>query len=240
MNQKNVTTKKRTLYTELAYLIGILTLALGTAFMTRADFGLSMVVAPAYILHLKISESLSFFTFGMAEYTLQALLLLVMALILRRFRLSYLFSFVTAVIYGFTLDGFLLLAGLVPDGGMALRIAFFTVGMLLCSLGVSMMFHTYFSPAAYEFFVKEVSGKMRVDINRFKTVYDCVSCAVSLVLSFAFFGLWHFVGVNVGTVVTALLNGFIIGCFSRFFESRFTFKDRLPLRKLFEGKEGKE
>ena len=38
-------------YTELAYVLGILALALGTALMERADFGVSMVVAPAYLLH---------------------------------------------------------------------------------------------------------------------------------------------------------------------------------------------
>ena len=43
---------KRVFYTELAYAIGITVLALGTALMERADFGMSMVVAPAYLLHL--------------------------------------------------------------------------------------------------------------------------------------------------------------------------------------------
>lgn len=38
---------KRVFYTELAYAIGIIVLALGTALMERADFGMSMVVAPA-------------------------------------------------------------------------------------------------------------------------------------------------------------------------------------------------
>lgn len=52
---------KKTFYTELSYLLGILILALDTAFMERADFGVSMVVAPAYILHLKISQILQCF-----------------------------------------------------------------------------------------------------------------------------------------------------------------------------------
>ena len=52
--------------TELAYILGILTLALGTALMERADFGVSMVVAPAYLLHLKVSQFYLFFTFGTA------------------------------------------------------------------------------------------------------------------------------------------------------------------------------
>ena len=83
--------KKKTFYTEIAYIIGIITLALGTALMEKADFGMSMVVAPAYIIHLKLSELMPFFSFGMAEYTLQAVLLIIMMVFLRRFKLSYLF-----------------------------------------------------------------------------------------------------------------------------------------------------
>ena len=67
--------EKRVIYSELAYFFGILVLALGTALMERADFGISMVVAPAYILHLKLSEYLPFFSFGVAEYVFQAVLL---------------------------------------------------------------------------------------------------------------------------------------------------------------------
>ena len=90
--------QKKPFYTELAYVLGILAIALGTAFMERADFGMSMVVAPAYVLYRKFSTVWSFVTFGMMEYTLQALVLLLMGAVLRRFRLSYLFSFCTAVL----------------------------------------------------------------------------------------------------------------------------------------------
>ena len=96
--------KKRVFYTEFAYLMGVIILAIGTAFMTRADFGVSMVVAPAYLLHLKVSQYLPFFTFGMAEYVFQAILLIFMMILLRKVKLSYLFSFVTTIVYGIVLD----------------------------------------------------------------------------------------------------------------------------------------
>ena len=85
--------KKKIFYTELSYIIGLCSLALSAALMEKADFGVSMVVAPAYLLHLKISQFLPFFSFGMAEYTLQAVLLLLMVLVLRKFKVSYLFAF---------------------------------------------------------------------------------------------------------------------------------------------------
>lgn len=225
--------KKRVFYTELAYVFGILTLAFGTAFMERADFGMSMIVAPAYILHLKISQYLPFFSFGMAEYTLQAVLIILMALLLRKFKLSYLFSFVTAVIYGFVLDGTIWLTAFLPDGGIVLNVGLFVVGLLLGSLGVSLMFHTYISPEAYELFVKEVSANYQVDIHKFKTGYDCVSCVISIILSFAFFGLWHFEGIKLGTVFCALVNGYIISLCTKGLERSFRFEDKFKLRKYF-------
>ena len=67
---------KKVFFAEWAYVFGILALALGTALMEHANFGMSMVVAPAYLLHLKISQFFPAYTFGMSEYVLQAVLLI--------------------------------------------------------------------------------------------------------------------------------------------------------------------
>ena len=164
---------KKKFSTELAYVLGIVLVAWGVVLMEKADFGVSMVVAPAYLLYRWLSPAWHFFTFGMAEYCLQAVLLLAMSLLLRRFRISYLFSFVTAVVYGVVLDALMTLGAMLPSGGLALRGIYYAVGMLFCAAGVSAMFHTYISPEVYELFVKEVSAHFGVDINRFKTGYDC-------------------------------------------------------------------
>lgn len=226
--------KKRVFYTEFAYLLGLVALAFSTALVERADFGVSMVVAPAYLLHLKISEYLPFFSFGMAEYTLQAFLLIVMVIAIRRFRLSYLFSFVTAVLYGLVLDLSMLCVAYIPDNIFAVRIALYIVGLFGCSFGVSLLFHTYISPEVYELFVKEVSSIYSININKLKTIYDCSSCVVAILMSFAFFGLWHFEGIKIGTVICALFNGAIIGMFSKIFEKNFLFEDKFKFRKHFE------
>ena len=105
---------KKTMYTEAAYVFGVVLLALGTALMTKADFGLSMVVAPAYIVHVKLSVLWPFFSFGMASYVVEGILLMVLMLVVRRFKVAYLFSFVTALLYGVLLDAFLLPVGLLP------------------------------------------------------------------------------------------------------------------------------
>ena len=95
---------KKTLHSETAYLLGILALTFGTALMEKADFGVSMVVAPAYLVYLKVSEILPAFSFGMAEYFLHALLIITLCFIMKGYMRKYLFSFVTAVLYGTVLD----------------------------------------------------------------------------------------------------------------------------------------
>ena len=58
---------KRTFSTGLAYVFGIAFAAWGVVLMEKADFGVSMVVAPAYLLYRWLSPVWSFVTFGMAE-----------------------------------------------------------------------------------------------------------------------------------------------------------------------------
>lgn len=224
---------RRPFYTELAYVIGLTALAFGTALMERADFGMSMVVAPAYLIYLKVSSTLSWFTFGMAEYCFQAFLIIVLAVVLRRFRRKYLFSFVTAFIYGSVLDLMIRAVGLIPGEGIMPRTGFYLSGMIFCAVGVSLLFTTYISPEAYELFVKEISSTYNLNINKTKTVYDCCSCMVAIVMSFIFIGFGHFEGVKLGTVFCALVNGWLIGQCTRLFEKHFDFTDAFGLRKIF-------
>lgn len=225
---------KKKFYTELTYILGLLILPLGAALMTKANFGLSMVIAPAYILHLKVSTFWSGFSFGMAEYTLQAVLLVVTMLVLGRFKLSYLLSFVTAFLYGLVLDGYLALFDLINFDPIYLRAIAYVVGLLFSSLGVALFFRTYLSPEVYELFVKEVSAKFFVPLSRFKTGYDCASLVIALVLSFSFFGLWEFQGIGWGTLLCALVNGFVIGRITKLMDKHFEFADGLPWRGFFE------
>lgn len=225
--------KKPVLLTEIAYALGILTLAFGTALMERADLGISMVVAPAYLIHLKVSQALPFYSFGMSEYVFQAALLVALSLITRRFKRAYLFSFVTAVIYGFTLDLMMSLAAFIPMDALAVRIAVYAAGFVICAVGVALFFNAYIPPEAYELFVKELSSMLGRDVSRVKTVYDMISCAVGVALSFIFFGLWRFEGVKLGTIICAILNGPLIGLVSKGLNSVFSFRDGLPKLKAF-------
>lgn len=226
--------KKRVFYTEISYVLGLVIMAFAAAFTEKADFGMSMVVAPAYILHLKVSEFLPWFSFGVAEYIFQGVLILITIIVMRKFKLSYLFSFVTAILYGTCLDGAMALISALPENTIAVRIIWYILGTILCSFAVSLFFHTYLSPEAYELIVKEVSQRFNLNINRVKTSYDCISVVLGMVMSFTFFGFGVFKGVGLGTVFCALINGFLIGRFSTLLEKHFDFKNKFKIQKYFE------
>lgn len=232
---------------ELAYAAGILTMALGVALVSASRFGYSMVVAPAYLLSRLLEQ---YITFGMAEYIFQGLLLIGMCLALRRFRLSYLFSFVTAVLYGTVFDGMLRLTALLPSDALPLRIAYFTLGTLSISISVALFVHTYIAPEVYELLVREVAQAKNTPFGRVKWIYDAVSCLASILLSVTLFGPGAFAGctpaslgqaildgtviegIGIGTVLAALVNGPLITLCGRWMEARFDFTANPRLYKI--------
>jgi len=232
--------KKKVFYTEMAYMLGIVILALGTALMEKADFGMSMVVAPAYLVHLKVSQVLPFFSFGMAEYTFQALVLILLALVMRSFKWSYLFSFATAVIYGLVFDLFLMLTALLPQANLLPRILWFCLGELCIGLAVCFYVHTDMAPAVYELFVKELSSRYHLPFGSVKLTFDITLCVISVLMSLLLFGPgalsdpasvpaamisgYVMEGIGVGTVVAAVVNGPLITAIDRFLCARFDFE----------------
>ena len=212
---------------EVAYILGIPLLAVAVIFLVKADLGISMVVAPAYLISLKFP----WLSFGMAEYLVQALLLLAIIGINRRFHLSFLFSFVTALYYGLVLDFFIYLMQGLEAQGLFQRLLFYGMGITLGSMAISLIFHSYLSPLVYELFVKEVAKRGMLVIHHLQMFYDCSSLLVAVVLSLVFFG--GIQGIGLGTLVAALVNGWIIGQFSRFFDQYVDFSPRTRLNRFF-------
>lgn len=225
---KTEQTGKICVHSEAVYLLAIFLLALAVAMLTAADFGISMIVAPAYLLSLKAG----FLTFGQAEYVIQAGLFVLSCLILRRFRLVYLMSFVTCLVYGAVLDLWRRLPCFDPavtaPGSMALRlrIVLFVAGVLLTSFSVALFFKIYLYPQVYDFFVKAVSARYGIRLSIFKTIVDLTMLAAAGVMTFCFFGAS--VGLNWGTLVMAVCNGTIIGFFSGVLDKKFVFVPLFP------------
>ena len=225
--------KKPVIYTEVAFVIALVIMAFAASFTEKAGFGMSMVVAPAYLLHLKVSQFWPWFSFGVAEFVFQGLLVLVTIAVMRRFKLSYLLSFVTAIIYGTLLDGAMATIAALPDETFFIRVVWYVIGTVLCAFAVSLFFHTYLPPEVYELIVKELSAKFGWNINKVKTSYDCISTVLGIAMSFCFFGFGVFEGVKLGTVICALVNGALIGSFTKVLERFFAFENRFRVAKIF-------
>ena len=242
--------KKITFYTEIAYFIGLFLLAFGTALTVYGGFGMSMVVAPAYILHLFVSQFFPWFTFGIAEYVLQAFILIILSIVLLKAKWTYLLSFVAAVLYGLALDLSISFTSLFPVN-LPLRIIVYVIGVIICSLAIALLFATYFSPEAYEMCVKEFAFKFKKPMHKVKMVYDCTSLVIAILLCIILFNPFkadgiadvfnNFMscGIGIGTVACAFLYGIIIGLFQKLYSKIFIFKDAFKLRKYFEESEKK-
>jgi uncharacterized membrane protein YczE len=113
------------------------------------------------------------------------------------------------------------------------RIVFLVLGMVLTSLAIAVFFRIYLYPQVYDFFVKGVSEKFKLKRTVFKIVFDFSCLALSVALTFIFFG--GIKGIGIGTLIMTALNGLIIGLFDRFLSAFFEFKPLLPrFAKRFE------
>lgn len=97
-------TKKIRKMNEISWLLGIVLCTLGVCLCTKANFGLSMIAAPPYIIHLRMVKLFPWYSQGTSEYLWQGILLIVLCIAVRRFRVRYLFSFLTAFLSGNMLD----------------------------------------------------------------------------------------------------------------------------------------
>lgn len=218
-------------YSEVVYILSLVILSFAVSMISSTDFGLSMIVSPAFL----VSEKFSFLTFGQAEYIVQGILFVLMCIILRKIRAVYFSSFATGFIYGLLLDMWRTVVPhfnpeITPAGSLplAVRVVYFILGMILTSISIALCFRTYLCAQVYDFFVKAVCERYSLNSGKFKTVYDFVFLAVSVIMSLALFG--RFVGVGIGTIVMALFNGTLINFFGRVLDRIFEYK---PLFRKF-------
>lgn len=228
--------KKITIHSEFAYIFATVILAFAVAMATAADFGISMTVAPAYI----ISQKFKFLTFGQSEYVLQAIMFVVLCLLLKKFRISYLFSFVTCLFYGAVLDLWRIIIphfnpAVTPAGSMSflLRAVYFVLSILITSFSIALYYRIYIPSQVYDYFTKSVAEFYNINKSKFKIWYDAGSLAVSVALTLAFFG--KFIGIGVGTFIITAVNGLLIGFFGKMLDKCVEFKPLFSkFSKLFD------
>jgi len=226
--------KKIVFHEEVAYLIALVLIALSVAIVAASDFGVSMIVGPAYILSLKFTV----LTFGQAEYVVQGVLFVLMCILVRKVKPAFFFSFITCLIYGVILDAW---RAVIPafnpsvttpgDFSMPVRILMFVVGTLLTEFAVALIIKVYVCPQVYDYFVKVISKHFNLNFAKFKTFFDTSCLVLSVVLTLIFFG--EIRGIGIGTLITTAINGTAIGFFGHMLDKFFEFKPLLPKAKNF-------
>ena len=217
---------------ELLWLLGITLVAFGVSLCSKSNLGVSMIAAPAFILHDVISPLWSGFSVGVAEYMFQGFLLILLCVIIRKFNWRYLLAFAVAVIYGYVLDLFLWLFDGITAQALWQRWLILIVGDTITALGVACFFKTYMPLQVYELFVAEISKNFKFSINKTKWSFDLSLLAISLMLAIIFFAgkdsfnivsitSSSFHNIGLGTIVTTLINSPIIAIMGKLISKLF-------------------
>ena len=206
---------------ELNWLLGALLVSLGVAICNRANLGVSMIAAPAFIIHDATSQVTSALSLGVIEYLVQGFIILLTCLIVKRFNWRYLLSFLTAVIYGYFIDMWMLIIGTEPFDALWMRWIMLIVGDVVTAVGVAFFFRTYLPVEAYELCVHEIVRVHKFNFHKVKWIFDFSCLGVSIILALSLFGdvttfdwstiythSFHHIGL--GTIVTTIISAPII------------------------------
>ena len=202
----------------MLYILAIIILAFAVNLMSIADLGMSMIVCPAYI----ISEKFDFLTYGQAEYLIATMVFIIFCLVMKRFKISYLLSYLTGILYALFSDLIKILVPIFNQNltiSMNMKIGYFFIGMILSGLAVALFYKTYLYPQVYDFFIKVVAQKYQISIKIFKTCFDCSFLIISFIISYVLFG--KLVGIGIGTVIMAFCNGVMIEQFQKIIDQYF-------------------
>lgn len=217
---------------ELLWLFGIIFVALGVCICSKADLGVSMIAAPAFIVSEALVKLLPFFSVGVTEYLIQGVMLVILCLVVRRFNWRYLLAFAVAVLYGYTLDLFLWMFGGISFEAIWLRWVMLIVGDVITAFGVACFFRTYMPLQVYELFVAEIADRFNIKIDKVKNVFDKTLLLVSLLLAIFLFwdfakfdfktiGYASFHSIGLGTLVTTLINAPLIALMGKLIDRIF-------------------
>ena len=173
---------------ELLWLMGIIFVAFGVSICSKADLGVSMIAAPAFVVSEAVIRLWSGFSVGVTEYIIQGILLIILCIAVKKFDWRYLLAFAVAVIYGYVLDLFLFIMSPVTFDALWLRWVMLIVGDIVTAFGVACFFRTFMPLQVYELFVAEISSVYKISISKTKAVFDFSLLVISIVLALLLFG----------------------------------------------------
>ena len=216
--------KKITKLGELSWFVGNILCAIGNCLVSKSAFGLSAIIAPAFIMNRKIG----FLSVGVCEYIFQGLLLLLCCVLIGKFKAKFIATICNILFYGACFDIVnALLSPLQPNTIFA-RIIVAALGMTIIGFAVALMLRTYIPPSAYEIFVGEVAIAKKIDMNKMKLIFDVSMLVITIVMMFALLGGYYIDILGPLTIIAAFMNSVLIGFFGKIIDKYCDFSPAVP------------
>jgi uncharacterized membrane protein YczE len=187
----------------LIFIVGLFVNSLGVSMVTKANLGTSPISSIPYVLSLK-------FPFTLGEFTIAfSILLIVLQLIILRknFRAEHALQIPVSIAFGYFIDLSMELLSFVNPQNYGMKLFYLFIGCVILGVGVYMEVLANVVMLPGESFVRAVVMTWETEFGASKIAFDVSMAVIAGVLAIVFF--FKLQGVREGTIVAALLVGFI-------------------------------
>lgn len=191
-------------------LVGLFVNGLGVSFITKAGLGTSPITSIPYTLSLGFTPTVGMFTLVFNIF----LIILQVILLRRNFQLQNLLQLPIIALFSFFIDLTMSLLGFMQPETYAMKVVSLIVGCLILGFGVFMEMAANVAMLPGEATVRAVSDVFSTDFGKTKIAFDSSMTIIAAILSFIMFK--HLDGVREGTIVAAILVGFIARLFKKY------------------------
>ena len=191
-------------------LAGLFVNGLGVSFITKAGLGTSPITSIPYTLSLGFTPTVGIFTLVFNIF----LVILQVILLRRNFQLQNLLQLPIIALFSFFIDLTMSLLGFMQPETYAMKVVSLIVGCLILGFGVFMEMTANVAMLPGEATVRAVSDVFSTDFGKTKIAFDSSMTVIAAILSFIMFR--HLDGVREGTIVAAILVGFIARLFKKY------------------------
>ena len=187
----------------LIFLVGLFVNSLGVSLITKANLGTSPISSIPYVLSLNFPFTLGNFTIFFSIF----LIVLQLIILRKNFKLEHILQIPVSIIFGYFIDLTMILFFWVNPEAYIMKIVYLLIGCLILGVGVYMEVLADVVMLPGESFVRAIVLTWKTNFGTTKICFDVSMSVVAAVLSFVFAG--KLAGVREGTVIAALLVGFI-------------------------------
>ena len=191
-------------------LVGLFVNGLGVSFITKAGLGTSPITSIPYTLSLDFTPTVGMFTLVFNIF----LVILQVILLRRNFQLQNLLQLPIIALFSFFIDLTMSLLGFMQPETYAMKVVSLVIGCLILGFGVFMEMVANVAMLPGEATVRAVSDVFSTDFGKTKIAFDSSMTVIAAILSFIMFK--HLDGVREGTIVAAILVGFVARLFKKY------------------------